>query len=341
MKIALALPLILASALAAQAPSIRVIEPARTESPGVMLERSYLETSNGKQMQVEFRYPAGQPGAQHPAIVYVVPWAGPRAGMRGIGIRQPSILVREGIAVALFFFPGQEHDPSPTQTLDKYGPERQLQLRDLIRYVAGRDDVDAENIGVMSFSSANILVAGALTRPPGDPEVKFWIEGEGPSNRHVLMLNIPGTMAAVPPFPDEDHQGEWMSRQFVGASLGDEDYWREREAFQLMKKIRCRFLRLQGEEDHVHHWYYGHAIHALNSAIASDSPWVRGGDGPLNVWHRDASTINMLPGRIGKQGERVLRFIQEMVNHPPLRQLPEDGRKPPGPPGPRQRGGRR
>ncbi len=43
MKTALALPLILASALAAQAPPIRVIEPARAESPGVMLERFYLE----------------------------------------------------------------------------------------------------------------------------------------------------------------------------------------------------------------------------------------------------------------------------------------------------------
>lgn len=327
----LILAILSTAALPAQTYFTRPLEAPAEESPGVMLERFYLKTYNGQEMQVEFRYPAARPASGFPAIIYVLPWGGVRGGMRGMGIREPSMVVREGIAVALFYFPGAEDNPSPDQVLDKYGPERQLQLRDLIRYVASREDVDAANVGLMSFSSANVLVAGAITRPPGEPELKYWIDGEGPTTRHVLMLNIPGTMAAAAAFRDEEHQGEWMSRQFVGASLGDEDYWREREAFRLMKKMRCRFLRLQGEQDHVHHWYYGHAIHALNSAMASESPWIRGGAGPVNVWHRDASTIDMLPGRIGRQGDRVLGFIKEMVNHPPLGELPEDGRKPEGP----------
>ena len=306
---------------------------AEEETPGVMREKLAVPAGGGQRIQVVFRYPRVEAGKRFPAIVTVSPWGNTAGALRGMGIREPAALVRAGIAVAAFSYPGQENDPSPGTFQDKYGPQRQANVRDVIRYVMTRKDVDPSNVGVLSFSSANILAAGALTRPPGDPAVKFWIDGEGPTTRHVLLLNIPGTMAAVPPFPDEDRQGEWMAREFLGASLADEDYWKEREAFRLMRQVRCRYLRLQGEDDHIHHWYYGHAIHALNSALAGDAPWVRGGDGPVNVRHADSKTLGLVPGRIGTQGERVLRYIREMIGQPPLGQLPEDGRKPPRPAG--------
>jgi len=312
--------------LAQQFPS-RIVEPLGEEAPGVHRERLYVRTGGGKEIRVDFRRPPPTLRSRIPAILCVSPWGSTAGALRGMGIREPGMVVRAGVAVATFDYPGLEDNPSPDAVKDKYGPERQLNVRDVIRYILAREDVDPANVGVVSFSSGNILAAGALTRPPGDPAVKFWIDGEGPSTRHVLLLNIPGTMAAVAPFPDEDCQGEWMAREFLGATLSDEAYWREREAFRLMKPVRCRFLRLQGAEDHVHHWYFGHAIHALNSAMAGDAPWVRGGDGPVNVWHWDAKTLGMLSGRIGTQGERVLAFIKEMAAMPPLGQGPEDGRK--------------
>jgi len=306
----------------------RIVEPLREEAPGVYRERVYLRTGEGKEIRVDFRRPPPALPGRLPAIVCVSPWGNTAGALRGMGLREPGTVARAGVAVATFDYPGLEENPSPDAVKDKYGPERQLNVRDVIRYVVAREDVDPANVGVVSFSSGNILVAGALTRPPGDPAVKFWIDGEGPTTRHVLLLNIPGTMAAVAPFPDEERQGEWMARGFLGATLSDEAYWKEREAFRLMRPVRCRFLRLQGAEDHVHHWYFGHAIHALNSAMAGEAPWVRGGDGPVNVWHSDAKTLGMLPGRIGTQGERVLAFIREMAAMPPLGQGPEDGRKP-------------
>jgi acetyl esterase/lipase len=321
----------MAAALPAQQPPARTVEPMHEEAPGVYRERLYIGTGGGKEIRLDFRRPPPDPQRRYPAIVCVSPWGNTAGALRGMGIRELGNLVRAGITVATFDYPGQEDDPSPDAVKDKYGPERQLNVRDVIRHVLTRREVEPENVGVVSFSSGNILAAGALTRPAGDPAVKFWVDAEGPTTRHVLLLNIPGTMAAVPPFPDQEHQGEWMAREFLGATLSDEDYWKEREAFRLMKRVRCRFLRLQGEEDHVHHWYFGHAIHALNSAMAGDVPWVRGGDGPVNTWHSDGKTIGMLPGRIGAQGERVLAFIKEMVAMPPLGRLAEDGRKPPRP----------
>jgi hypothetical protein len=287
-------------------------------------ERVAVTSAGGKTVQVTFRRPRAEAGRRFPAIVAVSPWGNTVGALRGMGVREPDELVRSGIAVATFTYPGQENDPSPGTFADKYGPERQTNVRDVIRHVVARADVDRANVGVVSFSSGNILVAGALTRSPGDPAVKFWIDGEGPTTRHVLLLNIPGTMAAVPPFPDEAHQGDWMAREFLSASLNDEEYWKEREAFRLMRGLRCRFLRLQGEEDHVHHWYYGHAIHALNTALAGGAPWVRGGDGPVNVRHADASTLGLLPGRIGAQGARVAGYIREMIGQPPPRPQPKN-----------------
>ena len=322
------LSLAVALALPAQPPAARIIEPMREETPGVHRERLYVKTGGGKEIRVDFRRPPPATQGRLPAIICVSPWGNTAGALRGMGTREPGVVVRAGIAVATFDYPGLEDNPSPDAVKDKYGPERQFNVRDVIRYVAARADVNPANVGVVTFSSANILAAGALTRPPGDTAVKFWIDGEGPTNRHALLLNIPGTMAAVAPFPDEEHQGEWMARQFLGSTLADEAYWKEREAFQLMKRVRCRFLRLQGEDDHVHHWYFGHAIHALNSAMAGDAPWVRGGNGPVNVWHQDSSKLAMLPGRIGAQGERLLSFIKEMTAMPPLGQAPEDGRKP-------------
>lgn len=325
--------------IAAQPPAARPVAAASEESPGALREQVYVSTVGGKEIRVDFRYPKTGSQRRFPVLVSVSPWGNTAGALRGMGIREPAQVVRAGIAVATFDYPGQENEPSPESFKDKYGPERQLNVRDVIRYVRARSEIDRENVGVLSFSSAKILAAGALTRPPSDPAVKFWIDGEGPTTRHVLLLNIPGTMAAVAPFPDEEHQGEWMSRQFVGTGLYDEEYWKEREAFRLMKNIRCRYLRLQGEDDHVHHWYYGHAIHALNSAMAGGAVWVRGGDGPVNVWHRDAKTVGMVPGRIGAQGERVLAYIKEMTAHPPLGELSEDGRKP-SRPAPQFTGGR-
>lgn len=285
---------------------------AAAMAAALVAEDLRIPLSGGQSMHVVFHHPVGRslPPTRSPAVVYVIPWGGAANGMRGIGIQDPDLLVRKGIAIALFDFPGTENNPSPDAVKDKYGPERQQQLKELLDYVATRPDVDPAGVGLISFSSGNILAAGALHR---GAKVKFWIDAEGPTNRHVLMLNIPGTMAAVPPFPSEDKQGEWMSRQFVGASLNDEAYWAEREAFRLMQNLRCRYLRLQGELDHVHNWYYGHAIHALNTALNAGSPWVRGGDGPVNIRHTDRDTIGLLPGRLAQNPARVIRFIEEMV----------------------------
>jgi len=180
-------------------------------------------------------------------------------------------------------------------------------LHAVLKYIYSLPYVDKDNIGIISFSSACIPVAACLAEYPDDPPVKYWIDGEGPSDRYVVRVVIAGT--------------EWdMDRRDERAkNLGDDDFWMPGEAFRYMDRVKCRYLRLQGEKDHVQGWFYGHAIQMLNAAVRGGScPWVRCNSGPVNIIHRDGSTLDLLPGRLFEHADRFIRYLLEMIRMPPL-----------------------
>jgi len=190
---------------------------------------------------------------------------------------------------------------------DRLGSTYRDNLHAVLKSVYSLPYVRKDNIGLISFSGGCIPAAACLAEYPDDPPVKYWIDGEGPSDRYVVCCAIAGSEAKI-----RGLSGNEMAKS-------DDDFWMPREAFRYMDRVKCRYLRLQAEIDHVQKWFYGHAIQMLNAAVRGGScPWTRCNSGPVNVIHKDVSTLELLPGRINRYGDKFLRYLLEMIRMPAL-----------------------
>jgi hypothetical protein len=177
----------------------------------------------------------------------------------------------------------------------------------LLKHLLSLPEVDKDNVGLVTFSFGVVGGTGALARHP-ELQVKFLIDWEGPSG--------PQNLRWVPP-------GHKIVRNHPATDVA---FWKERTASEFIKKIRCRYLRLQADEDHVQVLGENqHAIEMLNSATAGLCPWTRCNDNPPNIRydaeHPEKERRRWFPGKPPRADMEkiILRYIGEMTRMPPLR----------------------
>ncbi len=111
-------------------------------------------------------------------------------------------------------------------------------------------------------------------------------------------------------------------RIFNGHTTKDEEWWAEREAVRTIQQVRCAYLRIQTERDHVHGENKQHAIDMITAATHTKfggkgkSPWTRinGAENAPNRTYTKDNPPKWLPARAGPPlPDETLRWIQEMA----------------------------
>ena len=176
---------------------------------------------------------------------------------------------------------------------DYNGYTHQDGLAAVIEFAAGLPEVDADRMGLMSFSYGVTLASGVLARCPELP-IRFFIDWEGPADRGDTTLGCR-------PSPDYD----WPP-------CDDDAAWAEREALTFIRHIQVPYQRVQMADDHVQP-DVSHAVHMVNAAIQAPSPWVRLNDYPANQIYDPNDPPAMFPNHSETPLEqRMLNYVEEL-----------------------------
>ncbi len=141
------------------------------------------------------------------------------------------------------------------------GPENHGDVRACLRALATSSGVDPDRIGVISFSLGSAAAAGALAQ--GDrPNVRWWIDWEGPSDREIITAG-----------------GRRMDPA-LGHDLEDDAYWWPREATRHVGRADVPYLRYQSAVDHAQPGELRHAGRMIRAASEGGLPWFQLNDHP-------------------------------------------------------------
>lgn len=178
---------------------------------------------------------------------------------------------------------------------DYWGQRHQEDLRNVLDYLFEYQNVDKENIGVLSLSIGITIAAGALAGYEKNDRVKYLFDWEGPSNRFITTLND-----THPPFKD--------------LPTSNDSFWRTREARNFIGQIRCGYFRYQCERDHVQGAFKGHAIEMLNLANKGCAAWTRCNDNPPNIDYEEdkVGEYHWIPEDEDHMA-LIIRYIKEIV----------------------------
>lgn len=283
-----------------------VLAPACAAAPAQIAEqelRIINPTSKARLWATVFTPPGADAEKRSPAVVFVPGGVGFGSGMARTPL--PRRLAQAGFVVGLFDPDGRGRSEGRE---DFNGKVHQDGLHAFLKHLAGLGCVDRKNLGVVSSSLGLAMAAGALGRYPDDPPVKYFIDDEGPSDRFYI------TKSDHPRFRD----------LFAGHTTKDADWWAEREAVRSIGAVRCAYLRLQHERDHIHGEDKQHAIDMILAAThvkhggTGQSPWTRV-NGPENapntVYTKDRPPV-WLPMATGPRDADLLRWIREMAGAP-------------------------
>lgn len=175
----------------------------------------------------------------------------------------PHEIASLGFVVVHYDRAGKGHS---TGSNDLCGANDQLDLKQVVAFLRSKNYVDASNVGVISFSSGNIVVAGAIS---SGLDIKYFVDWEGPSNRDNILKN--------------DKSEDWS--QF---DRSDNSFWNPREPYRNIRAFHGRYLRAQGAIDHFQGTDMGHAIEMVNNATSS----ALGGFGHSAVTVLNGNTVN-------------------------------------------------
>jgi len=173
------------------------------------------------------------------------------------------------------------------------GSTHQDGLAAVIEFAASLPEVDAERMGLISFSYGVTLASGTLARYPKLP-IRFLVDWEGPADRY-------DTTVGCKPSPRYD----WPA-------CDDDAAWAEREALTFISQVQVPYQRVQTENDHVQP-DVSHAVHMVNAAVEGAPPWVRLNDHPPNETYDPDTPPAMFPERGGPSLDEVmLRYAEEL-----------------------------
>lgn len=193
-------------------------------------------------------------------------------GMGTLPLQKAVHLASLGYAVILFDPEGRGQSEGKE---DYDGFIHQDGLAEVIRAAAALPGVDAQRLGLVSYSYGITMASGALARYPDLP-VRFLIDWEGPADRYDTTSDCqPNTDIPWPPCKDDA-------------------FWAQREAINFIGQIRVPYQRLQSEKDHVQPDVL-HALRMVNAAAQGSSPWVRLNELPANQTYDMEHPPTMLP----------------------------------------------
>jgi pimeloyl-ACP methyl ester carboxylesterase len=166
-------------------------------------------------------------------------------------------------------------------------------LAAVITFAADLPAVDADRIGLMSFSYGVTIASGVLARYPELP-VRFFIDWEGPADRY-------DTTVGCKPSPAYD----WPACE-------DDAAWAEREALTFIREVQVPYQRVQNQKDHVQP-DVSHAVYMVNAAVEGAPPWVRLNDHSPNQTYDPDAPPEMRSARGGPTLDEVmLGYVEEL-----------------------------
>jgi dipeptidyl aminopeptidase/acylaminoacyl peptidase len=263
------------------------------EMDGYDYEKFWIQNpTSGANLLATIRFPKLETGEKAPFILFV-----PGGTAPGNDLDQDPMgvqLLEKGYGVAYFDSDGRgqsEGEENYNGTLGQDG------MHAVLVYLTSREEVDAERIGIVSFSYGITLASGMLARYADDPKVAFYIDWEGPSAREYTNMGCRSK--------ENDTEG------IAWKNCDDNEWWLEREAVDFLDKITVPYLRIQSEVDHVQR-SNEHAITAINAATNGVSPWTRvnGSENPINITYTMGNPPQWLPDRSGKS--HVVEYVEEM-----------------------------
>ncbi len=280
-------------------------QPAATENSVPLGEPASQENAywvgnpaSGARLYVQVTHPQDWDGSALPALV-LVPGG---SGSGGSFLTPPSTaqqLADAGMVVIVFDPDGRGRSEGQE---DDDGFIQQDGLAAVLRFAAALPEVDADRLGLVSFSYGITMASGALARHPDLP-VLFLIDWEGPADRN----DTGGCDAA--------HTGHLQAH-----ACDDEAFWSEREAAAFATQLALPYQRIQSEKDHVQP-DLNHAILMVDNATAVEyggrgiAPWTRLNDLPPNTVYDPAAPPPMLSEQESKHLEPlIVRYALELFD---------------------------
>jgi dipeptidyl aminopeptidase/acylaminoacyl peptidase len=252
--------------------------------------------SSGARLYVQVTHPQDWDGSALPTLVLVPGGSGDSSRF----VQPPSqaqIMADAGLTIIVFDPDGRGRSDGRE---DDNGYIHQDGLAAVIRSVATLAEVDAAQIGLVSYSYGITMAAGTLARHPDLP-IQFLIDWEGPANRN-----------------DTGGCDEARTGHLQGHPCDDEDFWREREASTFALKLQVPYQRLQSEKDHAQP-DNEHALLMMANATATEhgghgvSPWTRLNDLTPNTVYTVSAPPPMLPEEGSQKLEPlVIRYALEL-----------------------------
>ena len=246
-------------------------------------------TTNAK-LNVQVFAPQGSVGKKYPALVLVPGGIGDGSGF----VRDADELTRAGFVVVIFDPDGR----GKSEGIEDFnGHKHQDGLAAVARFTATLPEVDAQKIGIATFSYGITMGAGALARYPDLP-VKFLIDWEGPVDRDDTTVGCRN---------ESNPRIAWKP-------CSDNAFWSEREALTFIAKVRVPYQRIQSEKDHVQP-DVSHAINIVNAAVQAKLPFVRLNDYPANQTYDAKNPPKMFSEDQDRQRNAfVVKYALELEN---------------------------
>ncbi|MBI4666711.1 MAG: hypothetical protein HY751_09920 [Nitrospinae bacterium] len=174
-----------------------------------------------------------------------------------------------------------------------WGASHQRELKEVIEWFGAQPEVDADDMGVLSFSIGVVIATGALAMGPS-VKVRYLYDWEGPSNSKVITKN-------------DTH------RPLLRFPSADREFWDEREASRYIGRINCGYFRYQADMDHVQGKFKGHAIELVNGAVNGRATWVRLNDNQPDITldGNRPDEYRWIPEERNHRGQ-MLKFLLEL-----------------------------
>jgi pimeloyl-ACP methyl ester carboxylesterase len=233
--------------------------------------------TSGARLFVQVLYPGNWSGEELPTLVLIPGGAGT------IDPAKARRIVGHGFIV-VFFDPDGRGASEGQEDLD--GHIHQDGLTSVVQATPSIPGVDANRIGLVSFSYGVTMASGALARH-ADMPVRFLIDWEGPADRYDTTVGCTPNQRID--FPD----------------CSDDAAWSQREALTFIARVRVPYQRLQSETDHVQP-DVSHAIDMVNAAVQGAAPWVRLNGLQPNQTYDPGNPPAMLP-------EKAHATLEEMI----------------------------